>query len=456
MTSADTLQRIEQQAREVERGFADFRKLQTQLDLDPHILAESKQTLRTKLALLSNELDIYLAAEYGIDQNRFPKKEEYEEKFAHWRQSHQPFHWFVQFYGIMKDGGFDVIIGNPPYVEYSKVRGTYTIRGYQTESCGNLYAYVMERSLKLQVQGRGKRCGMIVPAGLLGLDEASVLREVLMKHLSKNWFSTFAIRPSKLFEGVDQRLCIYIASVTPSEETTIYTTSYHHWYAEERPTLFSLLQYQLSGNYPSLDRIPQVGNKEAAGVLSKLRLRQKICIANFYTSGRTGFLMHYHRSPRYWIRGMDFEQYFKSQTRERSVHHFRNLYFKAELEGKFVGGVLNSSLFFFWFVSIGNGRNLTGTDVEQFPLGEITESNLRELSPLFNRLMEDYKLNSVIRVRQDCEFQEFRPSKSKSIIDEIDRILAKHYGFTDEELDFIVNYDIKYRMGRDSDAESEE
>jgi hypothetical protein len=24
---------------------------------------------------------------------------------------------------------------------------------------------------------------------------------------------------------------------------------------------------------------------------------------------------------------------------------------------------------------------------------------------------------------------------------------AKHYGFTDEELDFIINYDIKYRMG---------
>ncbi|MBA3248016.1 MAG: hypothetical protein H0T63_08030 [Pyrinomonadaceae bacterium] len=33
------------------------------------------------------------------------------------------------------------------------------------------------------------------------------------------------------------------------------------------------------------------------------------------------------------------------------------------------------------------------------------------------------------------------------IIDEIDRVLAKHYGFTDEELDFIINYDIKYRMG---------
>ena len=38
-----------------------------------------------------------------------------------------------------------------------------------------------------------------------------------------------------------------------------------------------------------------------------------------------------------------------------------------------------------------------------------------------------------------------------SIIDrEIDHVLAeRHYGFTDEELDFIINYDIKYRMGRE-------
>ena len=42
-----------------------------------------------------------------------------------------------------------------------------------------------------------------------------------------------------------------------------------------------------------------------------------------------------------------------------------------------------------------------------------------------------------------------RPRLSKPIIDEIDRVLARHYGFTDEELDFIINYDIKYRMGDD-------
>jgi len=30
---------------------------------------------------------------------------------------------------------------------------------------------------------------------------------------------------------------------------------------------------------------------------------------------------------------------------------------------------------------------------------------------------------------------------------EIDKVLAEHYGFSEEELDFIINYDIKYRMG---------
>lgn len=42
---------------------------------------------------------------------------------------------------------------------------------------------------------------------------------------------------------------------------------------------------------------------------------------------------------------------------------------------------------------------------------------------------------------------------SKDIIDEIDKALAKHYGFTEEELDFIINYDIKYRMGDELNEE---
>ena len=50
------------------------------------------------------------------------------------------------------------------------------------------------------------------------------------------------------------------------------------------------------------------------------------------------------------------------------------------------------------------------------------------------------------------EYDEFYLKESKSIIDEIDRVLAQHYEFTPEELDFIINYDIKYRMGLGNDS----
>jgi hypothetical protein len=53
------------------------------------------------------------------------------------------------------------------------------------------------------------------------------------------------------------------------------------------------------------------------------------------------------------------------------------------------------------------------------------------------------------------ETQSFKIEKSKPIIDEIDMALASHYGFTPEELDFIINYDIKYRLGRDTETEED-
>ena len=65
----------------------------------------------------------------------------------------------------------------------------------------------------------------------------------------------------------------------------------------------------------------------------------------------------------------------------------------------------------------------------------------------------DLKTNSMMerseRKTGIVETQLFKVQNSKLIINTIDRVLAEHYGFTNEELDFIINYDIKYRMGRD-------
>ena len=79
------------------------------------------------------------------------------------------------------------------------------------------------------------------------------------------------------------------------------------------------------------------------------------------------------------------------------------------------------------------------------------------MSVLVKRLMTSFKKtseNRIMRFTHDTlTIQCIIPKLSKSIIDEIDELLAKHYGFTEEELDFIINYDIKYRMGDELNAE---
>jgi len=54
------------------------------------------------------------------------------------------------------------------------------------------------------------------------------------------------------------------------------------------------------------------------------------------------------------------------------------------------------------------------------------------------------------------EFDAYYPARSKPIIDEIDRVMARYYGFTEKELEFLINHDIKYRMSPAGNDEENE
>ena len=83
---------------------------------------------------------------------------------------------------------------------------------------------------------------------------------------------------------------------------------------------------------------------------------------------------------------------------------------------------------------------------------QLSVEHANELKSLCIQLMVNYQENSQLKGKTSSRtghiiYQEFYPRLSKIVLDEIDSVLAQHYGFTDEELDFIINYDIKYRMG---------
>ena len=438
----NAMERIKEKAEDVKILFQEFRRQQT--TLGGAVTLADKQNLQSRLQELEDELNEYLADAYGVDPNKQPD-------YQNWLTSHKPFHWFIAFYGILKKGGFDVIIGNPPYVEYSEVKDEYTIRGYETESCGNLYAFVFERSFRL-LQPNGWK-SMIVPHSAYCTNRMEPIQNLF--HCSKRvgWVQTYSIRPAKLFVGAEQRLAIYILQQSSKPSDVLYASRYHRWHKQFRSHLFAVTEHTNVRQMSFKNSVPKMYSNIEQSLWKKLS--QFSVLGKYLIGSRTSYTIYFHNAPRYWIRAMDFAPYFwNERDGEKISTQVKPLYLTAELDAAVVVAALNSSLFYWWYVILSDCRHLNLREIEHFPIGvdEINETIKQSLSEFSVDLMQDLKHHAQrketnYKATGRVVYDEFYPRHSKPIIDKIDRVLAKHYGFTDEELDFIINYDIKYRMG---------
>jgi hypothetical protein len=437
---------IEEAAEYVKRAYDSFREVQISGDAT---VKDSKKILSKKLASLNGKLDVYLAGLYGKDPKR-------NAEYKTWHDSHKPFHWFSEYYEILHDrGGFDVIIGNPPYVEYKNVKNTYKIQNFETEPAGDLYSFVMERSISL-LSSIGK-CGMIVPVSLVSTDGFVSLRNYLYKNCHTNWFSTYAMRPSKLFDGVDKHLCIWLSDSSKSDIKNIYTTKYFRWTSDERPILFSLLTYvDIPVNLLYLNTIPKLGSNTEVSIFSKM-LQQKNPIGN--QTIKNGKYVFYHtRKLRYFLQFMDRAPLILEEDgSHRVTSELKEIRFSDSVDSNIALSAYLSSLFFWYYIAMSDCRNLNKREVDAFQLNikSITESARKLLSGLSHKLMDNLQSNSEMRPMNYKKYgqlnvQVFSPRLSKPIVDDIDIALGKHYGFKPDELDFVINYDVKYRMGKES------
>ena len=93
-----------------------------------------------------------------------------------------PFDWKAEFPEIMKAGGFDAVIGNPPYVrqESLSVFKDYLAQRYEAyDGVADLYAYFMEKSVTLLREGG--RFSFIVSSSFLRTTYGEALRRMLKK-----------------------------------------------------------------------------------------------------------------------------------------------------------------------------------------------------------------------------------------------------------------------------------
>ena len=436
------LNRIEAEAEAASVAFNHFRWKQTMLGGE--VGSDDKSALRRRLEGLSDELSRYLAGQYSIDP-------EDSSAYDAWCVTHQPFHWFVEFYGIMSRGGFNVIVGNPPWREYSAVKKEYQVRGYQTESCGNLYAMCSERGVELS-SDRGW-FSFIVQLPLLSSSRMQAVRALLVERASHFYYVPFDDRPGKLFDGLQHcRSTIFLAQMRDGEPgCRVHGARYQRWYSMARDYLFHQIAYT-SASDSSIHRgiFPKLASDHQVSLIHRLAERSNRPLSLHLRRMATCEFVFYQEAMQYWAKATYGLPYYSKNGVEGAPAHGRYLYTDESSLALSVGAIINSSMFYVYFITYSDCFHLSNTLVHDFPLADsiLGDDRLTELSQtLMSDLREKAERKTINTKSGDSiAYAQFSAGESKSVIDEIDRVLAQHYGLTDEELDFIVNYDAKYRM----------
>lgn len=434
---------IQQRAQDADGKFRMFHEMQTEQHMDADAFTNAKRQLRGQLGELRDQLDRCLAGEFGVTDRDTTA-------YLQWRGSHQPFHWFAEFYSVMAGGGFNVVIGNPPYVRYKDVRAKYTVRNFRSESCGDLYAYCTERALDLVQR---KAClGLIVPISIFGTDGFRTLQQLALDKLEISWVSSYANRPAQLFDGAQKRLTIILGRRSHGRKSTVFTSSYKRWRREEFETFFkSRIQY--APPHDTFNVFP--------ASLEKLGSRIEVCAFNRLVQGRRTLAesvtkhgrhkVFYTRKFGYFLAFLDF---IPKIVDSNSGHHLtpselKHMRLQSKESVQAVVAALSSSTFFWFWNVLSDCRNLNSRDLLAFPFHPegISATLKRKLAVLGTRYLSELKMTSRTMAKSGLRIETFDYGACKTIVDEIDQTLANHYGFTQEELDFIINYDVKYRMG---------
>ncbi len=455
--SLDDWRRIEEQAEDAARAFARFHQLQEDTRAAPADFRDAKSALLATLQSLRDQLDRFLAGDY--DKKHLTS----DKTFAKWRASHQPFHWFVEFYGIMNSGGFEVIIGNPPWKEYAAAKKDYTVRGYTTERSGNLYTLCTERCVGMQPPNG--LLSFIVQLPIVCSSRMDSIRDFINQRSSFIATVTCDDRPGKLFDGLQNcRSTIFLLRRGASANgPALWSSGYRRWATAVRNILFEAATLSSVGvGEIRQSQFPKLASPQQVSAFGKVFQPANTALEAATTDHATPHFVFYQESARYWVKATVGLPYYAKNGRVGAPAHGRHLYFNDAATTRRACAVLHSSLFYAYFIAYGDCFHVNDSLATSFriPPAAIKDTRLEKLGARLMRSLEQHAEKKTINTKDGDKiaYDEFRAGESKPILDEIDAVLAEHYGFTEEELDFIINYDIKYRMGlgRSSGEEEEE
>lgn len=430
--------KLEEKCEVVANAFKRYKEIQLTYGDDFKEFKTAKAELNKRLKELNHEL------------NQLLHKQASGLKYDQWLKTHQPFHWFAEFYEIVKEnGGFDVIIGNPPYIAMQKIEYNPKIADYK---CSDIFGYVIKRCF--QILKPNSRYGFIVMHNLAFSRNFSDVRKVIKNNTNRGWFSFFARIPAGLFSGdVRVRNCIFLLEKTVNKkEKTFYTTRIHRWFSDARETLMQKLNYT---HFVFFDVIPMFNSPILANFFEESK---GIALSRFLV-GNSKHKLYFKQSAYNWVSvSKEPAPCFDRNGKKILQSQVSDISFSERSSFDYSMLFLNGKTFFSQWLTYGDEFHLTKDDLAtvKVPYDLISDEDknvLKKLEHLFSNSIEEtiqYKLNAGKNVGT------FNTSKLWHITDQSDRIFLKYLCDNPDEVFNAIETHIYQTVITVNDNEEEE
>ena len=408
LSNQEFKKKIEDEMEIISRTYSHFKSIQLNQQENIAAFKQAKDELTNRLKTLNETLNQRLHQASSF----LP----YDE----WLKSHQPFHWVAEFYQIIKgNGGFDVIIGNPPYVNKKKIKYKIEIDGF---NCSDIYGYVIQRCF--EILKKKSRYGFIVMHNLAFSKNFEDVRSVLKKNISNIWFSFYARIPAGLFSGdVRVRNCIFISEKNDNFiAKNLYTTRIYRWVTEARDTLFVKLKYTF---FKEMTVIPMYNDNilvEFFETSNGKKLAESIVKSSDHK-------LYFKQSAYNWIAvsiqpAPCYDEY-NSEIPQSKVNTFS---LESNKIKRLTFLFLNGKLFFSKWLTFGDEFDVTCEDLfsAKVPFHLLSERDTAYLLDLSKQF--EQKINNTIQFKLNAgkNVGTFNTSKLWNITDKSDKIFLKY------------------------------
>ncbi|OAI47965.1 hypothetical protein AYO44_08220 [Planctomycetaceae bacterium SCGC AG-212-F19] len=344
--------------------------------------------------------------------------------------------WENAFPTVMGRGGFDVIIGNPPYVRADRA-GYRVAADFATAGCPDVYAWVLERAAELLRPGG--RCGMIVPLSLAFSADFAACRRLLFAGYDANWFASFGRIPAALFASdIRVRNVIHLgrkrdASGPIGVAPQAKTTRLHRWFEEARPFLFEALEYAQFDPTGWNGQVPKLGSARLLGRFEE-RLRRGDRLGASLSPTPTGHVLHYKQTAYNWLTFCRrLPPCYDAAGRPGPQTQFETLYFRAAWQRDAALLLLNGKWAFAYWIAVGDDFHVTRRTIAELPidLEEIPRQLRVGLCRRARRLEQAMARATAFKRNAGKRVGTYNLARCRGITDTTDRLFADMFDLAD-------------------------